>query len=142
MMALIILLVTGAGLYYWYAARKTVVLPDPRQEYLATLLLVGTSAFSDRNSALYQATIKEILCLMSKECWERAEIEWRLRQALLMAKEDSTPETFEKVNSVGENIARWTVHSPKALPWEAGPYIKLLAQRHQNSRPEKLLLSA
>jgi hypothetical protein len=126
--ALIALLIVGAGLYYWSAARRNAVLAEPRQCYLATLLLVATNALTNRNDELYQATIREIVRLMSHEAWERPEIEWRLRQALLIAGEDVTPEISEKVSRVSQNIARWTVHNSNFLPWETRPFIKLLAQ--------------
>jgi hypothetical protein len=118
----------AAGLGYWPAARKKQFLAHPKQKYLATLLLVCTNASINRNYELYEATIKEILCLMSKERWERAEIEWRMRQAILIAKEESSPEVFERVLCVGQKIARWTIRNPRALPWVVRPFIKLLAQ--------------
>ena len=132
------LLALGESLYHWSASHNKDASIDPRQQYLATLLLVGTSAISDRNKELYQAAIKEIVCMMSKECWERPEIEWRIRQAVLLAQKGTSPELFDKVNCVGRNIARWTVHSPKLLPWEARPFIKLLAQSSR-SAPARLL---
>ena len=125
---LIALLIVGAGLYYWSAARKDAVLAEPTQWYLATLLLVGTNALTNRNNELYQATIREIVRLMSHEAWERPEIEWRLRQALLIAGEGVAPEICEKIGCVSKNIARGTVHNCKLLPWETRPFIKLLAQ--------------
>ena len=132
------LIALGESLYHWSVPRQKAPSIDPRQQYLATLLLVSTSAVSSRNNGLYQAAIKEIVSLMSKECWERPEIEWRIRQAVLIAQKDTSPELSEKVNRVGSNIARWTVNSPKALPWEARPLIKLLAQSAKSS-PTKLL---
>ena len=127
-MTLVALLLVGAGLYHRSATRKNAAWAEPKQYYLATLLLVSTNAFNDRNIELYQATIKEIICLMSNEGWERPEIEWRLRQALLIANEEISPEVYEKVSCVGRNIARWTVHNSNLLPWETRPFIKLLAQ--------------
>jgi hypothetical protein len=132
------LLALGESLYHWSAPRKKERCIDPRQQYLATLLLVSTSAVGSRNNELYQAAIKEIVQLMSKECWERPEIEWRIRQAVQIAQKETSAELSEKVTRVGSNIARWTVYSPKALPWEARPLIKLLAQSTQ-STPTKLL---
>jgi len=128
MILLALLVVVGAGFYYWWAARRDAVLAEPRQHYLATLLLVGTNALANRNNDLYQATIKEIVRLMSDEAWERPEIEWRLRQAILIAGQDIAPEICEKVTCVSQNIARWTVHNSNFLPWETRPLIKLLAQ--------------
>lgn len=124
---LIGVLVMGAGVYHWSASRKQTVWVDPNHQHLAALLLVSTSAFDDRNKALYQAAIKEIVYIMSEERWKRLEIEWRMRQALRIARLDSTPEIFEKVNCVAQNIARVTVHSAKALPWEGRPVGRLVA---------------
>jgi hypothetical protein len=128
-MMLIGVLVMGAGVYHWSASRKKTVTVwvDPNHQHLAALLLVSTSAFDDRNKDLYQAAIKEIVYIMSEERWKRLEIEWRMRQALRIAKQDSTPEIFEKVNCVAQNIARVTVHSAKALPWERRPVGRLVA---------------
>jgi hypothetical protein len=120
--------VDAAGLDFWPAPRKKHFLAHPKQKYLATLLLVCTNASTNRNYELYEATIKQILCIMNKERWERAEIEWRLRQAILIAKEECSPKVFERVLYVGQRIARWTIRNPRALPWEVRPFIKLLAQ--------------
>ena len=125
---LIALLVVGAGLYYRSAAGRNPVLPEPRQYYLATLLLVATNALTNQNHELYRATIEEIVRLMSQEAWERPEIEWRLRQARLIAGDNVAPELCEKIGCVSQNIARWTVGNSNLLPWEVRPLIKLLGQ--------------
>src|SRR5262245_14229104 len=140
LIGLIFLLIGGAGLSFWYASRAKTPNVDPRKQDLSTLLVVSTGAMNYRNYELYQATIKEIIALMSKERWERPEIEWRIRQAVLIAEKDTTPEVFEKVYCVGQNIARWTVHSPNVLPWETRPFIKLLAQ--SSARADVKLLTA
>ncbi len=132
-MTLIGLLILGAGVYHWSVSRKKVACADPKQQHLATLLLVSTSAVDDQNDELYQAAIKEIVYIMSEERWKRAEIEWRIRQAALIAKRDTTPEIFEKVNCVAQNIARVTVHSVKVLPWETLPFSRLVEQAPSNS---------
>jgi len=121
------LLLVGAGLVYWLRTDEE-TLWEPKQQYLATLLVLATTAINARNHELYQATIKEIVCLMSRECWERPEVNWRLSQALLIAKEDAPAHLFEKVKCVSQNITRYTVHNPKVLPWEVRPFIKLLAK--------------
>ena len=126
-MMLIGVLVVGAGVYHWSVSRKNTVWVDPNHQHLATLLVVSTSAFDDQNKELYQAAIKEIIYIMSEERWKRLEIEWRMRQALSIAKLDSTPEIFENINCVAQNIARVTVHSAKALPWEGRPLGSLVA---------------
>ena len=131
-MIFLALLLAGA-VCFWLRSRPEAQW-EPKQQYLATLLLVATSALSAQNRELYQATLKEIICLMSREYWERPEIDWRISQAILIAKQQSSPETFQKVSSVGQNITHWTVHSPTLLPWEVQPLIRLLAQ----TLPKKL----
>ena len=132
-LAFVGLLVVGAGIFHWFVTRKKVTWTDPRQEHLATLLLVSTRAFDEQNRELYQAAIKEIVYIMSEERWERAEIEWRIRQALLIAKPDTTPEQFEKAICVAQNIARVTVHSADVLPWETRSFGRLLAPQPTSS---------
>jgi hypothetical protein len=131
-LAFVGLLVVGAGIFHWFITRTKVTWTDPRQEHLATLLLVSTRAFDEQNRELYQAAIKEIVYIMSEERWPRAEIEWRIRQALLIAKPDTTPEHFEKAICVAQNIARVTVHSANLLPWER-PFGGTLALPSSNS---------
>ena len=121
--------VTAAAANYRPASRSCRIpaFVDPNHQHLATLLLVSTVAFENRNRELYQAAIKAIVYLMSEERWKRLEIDWRMRQAISIAKSDSTPDLFEKLNCVAQNIARVTVHSVKALPWEDVPDRKLIA---------------
>ena len=126
-MVLIGLFAVTATAYYWAVSKRIAEnaekasAVDPQQQHLAALLLVSTSAFDNRNNELYQAAIKEIVYIMSDERWKRAEIEWRIRQAALIAKQDTTPEIFEKVTCIALNIARVTVRSAQVLPWEARP---------------------
>ena len=126
-LSVLALLVAGAGAYYWSRSREDAAQAEPVQMHLATLLLVSTRAFDEQNYRLYQAVIKEIVYVLSEERWGRAEIEWRIRQALLIAKLDTTPENFENVSRVALNIARVTVHSPYLLPWESQPMGQLAA---------------
>jgi hypothetical protein len=135
------LVFAGAVLYFWLWS-KPEVLWEPKQQYLATLLLVATSASNAQNTDLYQATLKEIIRLMSREYWERQEINWRLSQALQIAKQETSTENFEKVRFVSQNITRWTVHSPTLLPWEVRPLIKLLAQTSPALAPPHISASA
>jgi len=125
--ALFGLLVVAAGLYGWFLNRKRAASADAIQHNISRLLLVSADAFNDRSHALYQAAIREIVNIMCNERWERAEIEWRIEQALLMVKGASSPEHYEIAKRLGQNIVRATVQSSTALPWEAQPVSGMLA---------------
>jgi len=126
-------LLAAAGAHLWPVKHRQAVYFDPQQTHLATLLLVGTSAYENHNNELYQATIKEIVLMMSEGRWKRGEIGWRMRQATLIAKCDSTPELFDKVIRVAQNIAHVTMLTTIALPWAPQPNTKLLTHTSLNS---------
>jgi len=109
MVVLFALLAVAAGLYCWSATRKIMASTDPKHQHLARLLLVSANAFNDLNQELYKAAMREIVKVLCNERWGRAEIEWRIGQALLIVKRASPPENFEKVRRLGQNIIRATI---------------------------------
>ncbi len=98
------LLFVAAGLSLWFARRKRVARANPRQKHLARLLLVSGQAFNDQNHELYLITIREIINIMRNERWERAEIEWKIRHALSIARVASSPDNFENASRMAQNI--------------------------------------
>ena len=71
--------------------------------------MVSATAFSERNHELYKAAMREVVSIMCNERWGRAEIEWRIGQALEIVQRATPPENFEKVRRLGQNIIRATV---------------------------------
>jgi len=104
MAILVGLLIAAAGLYVWFAIRDALARTNATQKHLARLLLVCGRAFYDQNEELYAATIREIINVIREARWKRAEIEWKIRHALSIARGMSSPENFDKASRMAQTI--------------------------------------
>ena len=104
------LFILAAGLVSWLVIRRQLAVAKRKRKYLAGLLLMGGSAFNNRNPVLYAAAMGEIANIMRSERWEHNEIKSRIHRALSTAEDSCSPDVFETANRLAKNLMSIAAH--------------------------------